>query len=135
MTSGLNSNIRSKTKTNITDLIPCSNILLVTVNVNTLGNVRRLLLQRHKNIAGLVVKACARDNSSLRHQRKKEQTKHRNAQSRHTTQHTFRGVIISNLADGVTNNFLVVHCGMRGYLTSQQDHSSLGNSLYKSQER
>lgn len=39
-----------------TNLIPSSDVLLIAINVNTLSNVRRLLLQRHKNIARLVVK-------------------------------------------------------------------------------
>lgn len=39
-----------------TDLVPGSNILFIAINMNTLSNIGRLLLQGHKNIAGLVVK-------------------------------------------------------------------------------
>lgn len=52
-----------------TDLVPCSYVLLIAVNVNTLSDVRRLLLQGHKNIAGLVVKTCAGDGEQqIKHQ-------------------------------------------------------------------
>ena len=40
-----------------THLVARADVFLVAVDVNTLGNVRRLLLQSHQDIAGLVVKA------------------------------------------------------------------------------
>lgn len=49
-----------------TNLISSSNVLLIAINVNTLSDVRRLLLQGHKNIAGLVVKSYKDRNSSLK---------------------------------------------------------------------
>lgn len=39
----------------VTDLVSCANVLLVAVQVNSLGNVRRLLLQSHQHIAGLII--------------------------------------------------------------------------------
>lgn len=50
------SQIKSSLNKPTTDLVPCSNVLFVAINMNTLSNIRRLLLQGHKNIAGLVVK-------------------------------------------------------------------------------
>lgn len=49
-----------------TDLVPCSNVLLIAVNVNSLSNVRRLLLQGNKNIAGLIVKTCTGDGQQFK---------------------------------------------------------------------
>lgn len=49
-----------------TDLVPCSNVLLIAVDVNTLSDIRRLLLQGHQNIAGLIVKTCTGDDSSFK---------------------------------------------------------------------
>lgn len=115
-----------------THLIPCSNVLLVAVNVNTLSDVRRLLLQCHKDIAGLIVKACAGDRQQKLKTpfiNKSPQTAQSRKKKKPTTCRTFAGVIVSNLADGVADNFLVVHCGTRCHLTGQQDHSSLGNGL------
>lgn len=37
-------------------LVSSSNVLFVTVDMDTLCDIRRLLLQRHQHIAGLVVK-------------------------------------------------------------------------------
>lgn len=42
-----------------TDLVTCSNVLLIAVDMNALSDVRRLLLQGHKHITGLIVEACA----------------------------------------------------------------------------
>ena len=41
----------------MTNLVPSTNVFLIAVNVNTLSNVWRLLLQCYKYIAGLVVEA------------------------------------------------------------------------------
>lgn len=40
------------------NLVSSSHILLFAVQVNTLSDVRGLLLQSHQDIAGLIVKAC-----------------------------------------------------------------------------
>lgn len=42
-----------------TDLVPSPNVLLIAVNVDTLSNVRGLLLQGHQDIAGLIIESCA----------------------------------------------------------------------------
>lgn len=91
-----------------TDLIPSSNVLFVAINVNTLSDVRRLLLQGHKNIAGLIVKACVGGVQQLLKTTQQTET-YKSANT--TICPTFAGVIISNLPDGVTDNFLIVHCG------------------------
>lgn len=42
---------------------------------------------------------------------------------------TFGGVVVSDLADGVPHDLLVVHRGAGGDLTGQEDHPSFGNRL------
>jgi hypothetical protein len=42
---------------------------------------------------------------------------------------TFGRIIISNLLDGVTNDFLVVKPGLGSDFTKDHDHASLGGSL------
>lgn len=106
-----------------TDLVTCANVLLIAVNVNTLSDVRRLLLQGHKNIAGLIVKACAGDrqhniktplfplhlfNLSLSYIAISQPIQ----KAQTPIRRTFAGVVVSNLPNGVAHNFLVVHCGM-----------------------
>lgn len=40
------------------NLVTGSHVLFLSIQVNTLCNVRGLLLQSHQHIAGLIVKAC-----------------------------------------------------------------------------
>lgn len=40
------------------DLIAGTDILFISVQVDTLGDIRGLLLQSHQHVAGLEVKAC-----------------------------------------------------------------------------
>lgn len=49
-----------------TNLVPRTDVFLVAVDVNTLGDVWRLLLQRHEYIAGLVVKTYARPQTDVK---------------------------------------------------------------------
>lgn len=42
----------------VTHLVASSNIFLIAVDVHPLGNVGRLLLQGHQNVARFVVKTC-----------------------------------------------------------------------------
>lgn len=102
---------KSKLKNNpTTDLVPCSNILFIAINMNTLSNVRRLLLQGHKNIAGLVVKTCKGKQLKSPPSQNIARLKPSTHVCTHT--HTFTGVIVSNLTDCFTNYFLIVHGGM-----------------------
>lgn len=39
-------------------LVSCSNVLLTSVHVDPLGNVRTLLLQSHQHVTRLIVKTC-----------------------------------------------------------------------------
>lgn len=121
-------------KTNLnkptTDLVPCSNILFIAINMNTLSNIRRLLLQGHKNIAGLVVKTY-----------KKKQLKSpfsnvaKLKMSLYARIHTFAGVIVSNLTDSFADYFLIVHGCVWCHLSGQKDHPSFGNSLWTGEKR
>jgi len=42
---------------------------------------------------------------------------------------TFFGVVVTNVFNGVTHNFLVVHVGTRCDLSAEKYHTSLTNSL------
>lgn len=78
-------------------LVTSTEVLERTV-VQPLSNIRRLLLNGHKNVASLVVEALRR-------------------------------VIIANLLDGLTNDFLVVNEGLGRNFSENHDHAGLRGGL------
>lgn len=110
-----------------THLVSSSNVFLIAVDVHPLGNVGRLLLQGHQDVARLVVKTCRVRHtnklmllsiSSLPSGRQQQQQTEMEQQSCKSAKmkSTFGGVVVSNLADGVADDPLVVHNGTGGYL-------------------
>lgn len=121
-----------------TDLVPSSNVLLVAIDMDALSDVWRLLLQGHEHVAGFVIETCVGDKTRQQRLRtsllKSSQYPTNGARTRFTQCHTFAGVVVSDLANGVADYFLIVHGGTRRHFTSQQDHPGLGNSLCTKQE-
>lgn len=73
-------------------LVTGTQLLQSLVVVKTLSNVRRLLLDGNKDVAGLVVEPLGR-------------------------------VIIADILDGISDDFLVVKTGLGGDLTEDHDHT------------
>ena len=78
-------------------LITSSNVFQFHV-VDRLGDIRRLLLNSHNDIASSVV-------------------------------HSLGNIIVSNIAEGLTDDLLVVNRGRGGNLTEDHDHASFGAGL------
>lgn len=119
---------RESSTVSATHLVSSSNVFLIAVDVHPLGNVGRLLLQGHQDVARLVVKTCrVRHKHKLmllsitslpsgRQQQQQQTEMEQQSCKSAKMKSTFGGVVVSNLADGVADDPLVVHIGTGGYL-------------------
>lgn len=110
-------------------LVSSSNILLFSINVDSLSNVGALLLQSHQHVACLVVKALkgAKGMENVRW----ECRQHRASRFLPLCFLTFVRVVVTDLFDGVPHHLLVVHIGPRCDLTAEKNHASLTNRFCK----